>query len=226
MDLQRYAVTKVPSTIYYIPNFVTEEEAKSLWDKVYSSPKPKWTQLSNRKLQNWGGLPHPQGMVPEKFPKWLDDVCLKVKVLGVFGDCTPNHVLVNEYMPGQGIFPHTDGPLYFPVVTTISLGSHTLLDFYRPIITDTEEKTSLESRYHCSILLEPRSLVMVTGEMYTRYLHGIAERDADVLDSHVANLSLCGTPYCEGQTLTRTTRVSLTIRNVPKVLKVRLKLGN
>lgn len=29
--------------------------------------------------------------------------------------------------------PHTDGPLYHPVVTTINLGSHTMLDFYRPI---------------------------------------------------------------------------------------------
>ena len=29
--------------------------------------------------------------------------------------------------------PHEDGPLYHPVVTTISLGSHTLLDFYKPI---------------------------------------------------------------------------------------------
>ena len=29
--------------------------------------------------------------------------------------------------------PHEDGPLYHPIVTTISLGSHTLLDFYKSI---------------------------------------------------------------------------------------------
>ena len=33
--------------------------------------------------------------------------------------------------------PHEDGPLYYPTVSTISLGSHTLLDFYSPI-TDTQ----------------------------------------------------------------------------------------
>ena len=33
----------------------------------------------------------------------------------------PNHVLINEYLPGQGILPHTDGPLYVPIVVTISL---------------------------------------------------------------------------------------------------------
>lgn len=85
----------------------------------------------------------------------------KIACLGVFGENTPNHVLVNEYTPGQGIMvitsctlsiqgssskcvinflchapfcqPHLDGALYHPVVTTVSIGSHTLLDFYHPI---------------------------------------------------------------------------------------------
>jgi alkylated DNA repair protein alkB family protein 6 len=41
--------------------------------------------------------------VCEPMPKWLSDCCDRVKELGVFGDKTPNHVLVNEYTPGQGI---------------------------------------------------------------------------------------------------------------------------
>ena len=88
-----------------------------------------------------------------------------------------------------------------------------------------KEKASLASRYHCSILLEPMSLLVLSRDMYTHYLHGIAERDEDTLDPHVANLDHCGGSYYVGQTLPRTTRVSLTIRNVPKVLKVHLKLG-
>ena len=28
--------------------------------------------------------------------------------------------------------PHEDGPLYYPTVSTISLGSHTMLDLYEP----------------------------------------------------------------------------------------------
>ena len=32
----------------------------------------------------------------------------------------PNHVLVNEYLPGQGIMPHTDGPLFHPTIATVS----------------------------------------------------------------------------------------------------------
>ena len=33
-----------------------------------------------------------------------------------------NHVLVNEYKPGDGIMPHTDGPAYVPIVATITTG--------------------------------------------------------------------------------------------------------
>ena len=43
-----------------------------------------------------------------------------------------NHVLLNEYTPGQGIMPHVDGNLFFPTITTLNLGSHTILKFYDP----------------------------------------------------------------------------------------------
>jgi len=35
---------------------------------VNSVPQPKWTQLSHRRLQNWGGIPHPKGMIAEEIP--------------------------------------------------------------------------------------------------------------------------------------------------------------
>lgn len=54
--------------MYYIPNCITEEEECKLIQNIYSAPKPKWTCLSNRKLQNWGGVPHPKGMIPEEIP--------------------------------------------------------------------------------------------------------------------------------------------------------------
>ena len=42
----------------------------------------------------------------------------------------PNHVLVNEYRPGQGIMAHEDGAAYFPIVATVSLGAPIVLDIY------------------------------------------------------------------------------------------------
>lgn len=54
--------------LYYLPEFITEAEEKLLLHNIYSAPKPKWVVLSGRRLQNWGGLPHPKGMVVEKIP--------------------------------------------------------------------------------------------------------------------------------------------------------------
>jgi len=39
-------------------------------------------------------------------------------------------VLLNEYLPGQGILPHEDGGAYWPVVGTVSLGGVVVLDVY------------------------------------------------------------------------------------------------
>jgi alkylated DNA repair dioxygenase AlkB len=38
---------------------------------------------------------------------------------------TVNHVLVNEYAPGQGILSHQDGPLYAPAVAILSMVRNT-----------------------------------------------------------------------------------------------------
>ena len=73
--------------------------------------------------------------------------------------------------------------------------------------------------------MEPQSLLILKNDMYTKYLHGIAERTEDVTTDRICNLSHLDTPIKVGDALKRTTRVSLTIRHVPKTLKVKLKLG-
>ena len=74
-----------------------------------------------------------------------------------------------------------------------------------------------------SVLLEPRSLFLLTEDLYHNYLHGIAERTCDIVTDKVANLDACKAKL--GETLQRTTRISLTIRNVPKTLKFKINLG-
>ncbi|XP_067681827.1 alpha-ketoglutarate-dependent dioxygenase alkB homolog 6-like isoform X3 [Haliotis asinina] len=234
-ELAEFRVKRAAPVIYYISEYITKEEEESLLANVYAAPKPKWTHLSNRRLQNWGGLPHPKGMIAEDIPKWLLTQCEKIGRLGVFDGKMPNHVLVNEYLPGQGIMPHEDGPLFYPTVSTISLGSHTLLDFYHhlkdvPDQRDGGEETQFQAslcfkdRYFQSMLLEPRSLVLVMGDMYKVHLHGIAETTVDSITDQVANIDMCSIAKC-GDTLQRGTRVSLTIRVVPKILKSKLFFG-
>lgn len=50
-----------------------------------------------------GGLPNPKGMLAEKLPDWLLKYSEKISALGAFAGKTANHVLVNEYKPGEGI---------------------------------------------------------------------------------------------------------------------------
>lgn len=187
--------------------------------QVYSAPKPKWTTLKERRLQNWGGTQTSKGMLKEPLPKWLQSLTLNLHQKGFFHQLTPNHVLVNEYLSGQGIMPHEDGPFFSPIICTITLGSHCVIKFYSHSRDTSEEdsKTAeekemntqsadtatsssstpssttpselpsffekLEKRRVLSLYLEPNSLVVLSQDMYTKYLHGIEPIKEDNLAS-------------------------------------------
>lgn len=223
MLVEDFVISSLPRTVIYLPDFISAQEESEILHKVYSVPKPKWTQLKNRRLQNWGGIPHVKGMIPEKIPEWLQKYIDKINALYVFKETNlPNHVLINEYLPGQGIMSHVDGPLFYPVISTINCGSHAFLRFHPNIKDDSEKylKTECET---FTLLLEPRSLLVLQHELYTDYMHGIDGTKADVVDDTVKNLELCEKKYDLGQQLPRTTRISLTIRNVPKCCSFKLK---
>lgn len=165
---------------------------------------------------------------------------------GIFDQAKANHVLVNEYLPGQGIMPHTDGPLFYPVISTISCGSHTVLKFYEndARISDSDAKPTTDAinttdcpvsesesnrRLVCQLLIEPRSLLILKDDMYTKYLHSIDEQSQDIITAQLANLAQCGNDALQndvGKTVERSRRISLTIRHVPKTSKIRLRLGH
>ena len=59
--------------------------------------------------------------------QWMADALVSQ---GIFSKTQPpNHILVNEYHPGQGIMAHTDGPAYASRTATLSLGSDVLISF-------------------------------------------------------------------------------------------------
>ncbi len=104
-------------------------------------------------------------MIPEPLPPWLQSVVDRVNAIKP-ADAFPesnqaNHVLLNEYTPGQGILPHTDGPLFFPVIATVSLGSHTVLDFYRETKKSEEAEVFFEECIFSPTLFE----LVRTGEI-------------------------------------------------------------
>ena len=166
-----------------------------------------------------------QGMIQEPLPEWLGSVVERVNGTGAFSDsgCDrgANHVLLNEYLPGQGIMPHTDGDLFHPLISTVTLGSHAVLNYYEPPPKDGQDSiSSLQERLRHRVLLERRSLLLVKDDLYRHFLHGIDESEEDVVTADLVN-----SKDAEGTVLKRGTRVSLTIRNVPKTSRVKLKLG-
>lgn len=164
----------------------------------------------------------------------------RFKELGIFNDAphgAPNHVLVNEYRPGQGIMPHEDGAAYYPLVATVSLGAPIVLDLYEKrsqyqaarnetdavVGADIITTTGHTRRPQFRILQERRSLLITRGRIYTDYLHGIAEtvRDEDLTAESICNWHLLREKdsYRAGW-YQRETRTSLTYRDVLKVAKM------
>lgn len=221
--LDEYKLSNIPSAAYYIPNILTESEEEYLISKVNSAPAPKWVTLKARRLQNWGGTPHNGKMIQEPIPDWLKSpIFAKLQQIGIsFAEnesSEPNHVLVNEYLPGQGIMPHQDGPLYHPTVATVSLGSHSILNFYPHTNEISTNNDAIQPQF--SVLLEPRSLFVQTDQLYKTYLHGIAEITEDNMEIFKP---INASPSVK--TLSRGTRVSLTYRRVKNVVKNPLAKG-
>ncbi|KAJ3236965.1 Alpha-ketoglutarate-dependent dioxygenase alkB 6 [Chytriomyces hyalinus] len=228
----------------YIPNFITSAEETRLLNKVYQAPQSKWVNLSNRRLQNWGATTPKEGSttaIAHPLPDWLNTTAVSISnaviecaadannnttkdISRVFSETTPNNCLINEYLPGQGIMPHTDGPAFKSAVATVTLGSHCVLDFYHK---DKGAGRDVDPDF--SLLLQPRSLVIIHDDLYNNYLHGIKEVTQDMVQkSSVLNWADTGMDTdellgdCGAAVLLRETRVSLTFRVAAKLSKLNL----
>ena len=138
----------------------------------------------------------------------------------------PDHVLLNAYEAGQGITAHQDGPAYHPLVAIVSLSSSCVMHFYaqpppsaayssQPASASASAFSSALPQPVLSLLLQPRSLLLFTDALYTRYFHCIHELHEDVLDSSLHNLQQAMSSSRSEQLpviLPRSTRFSLTIR--------------
>lgn len=124
--------------------------------------------------------------------------------------------------------PHEDGAAYYPVVATVSLGGSVVLDVVEKNEEASQnEKTSTPRKWR--ILQEPRSLLLTTAAAYTDTLHGIADvrEDVDLRPETVANWGLlhdAEAVVTKGGRNERTTRISLTYRDVKKVSTIGNKL--
>lgn len=205
-------------------------------DKISGAPRPRWKQLSHRRLQTWPSDLVQDRLLEAPLPAWLDEpvVSRLLSIPLAAGDSPanlfapsphkrPNHVLINEYPSGVGIMAHKDGAAYYPVVCTISLGASLCLNIH-----SSKEDGALNPEPAFRILQEPRSLLITTDDLYTQYLHGIADIQADVglSPETVSNWDMLRAPedFANGVNQ-RSTRTSLTYRDVLKVSKLGNNIG-
>ncbi|KAI3738794.1 hypothetical protein L2E82_28954 [Cichorium intybus] len=217
--LNKFKVGSVP-TLYYIPDFISDSDQKLLLNHIYTAPVSKWKSLKNRRLQNWGGIVHEKGLLPQDLPPWLTNITEKIKEELLLFPSAINHVLINEYLPNQGIMPHQDGPAYFPVVAILSLGSPVIMDFtpHASLADNTSNNDgNLQNYPPFSIALKPCSLLVFKDTAYSDYLHGIKDCEIQQYDAAV-NAGEIETHDEDSKVIHRSaTRVSLTCRVVSKV---------
>lgn len=205
------------ASVQYGPEFLSVEDEALLLRHILEGSAARWSAWNDngRRTQNWGGRPG-ERTVQEPFPEWLQSLTDALVASGAWpvdGDDgvddghtggPPNHVIINQYTPGVGLTPHTDGPLYASRVATLSLWSDAVMELHAPVESAVlcEEGTRL-----CRLLLRRRCLNVLSGDAY-RLFHGIRQVDADVLDAEtVANLAEAG--GAEGERVIRDQRISI-----------------
>lgn len=161
-------VPSVPG-LGYVADYVSEDEEHELLAAIDRQP---WLTEWERRRQIYGlsyGSARGEGKVLGPLPSWLLPLAERVLRDGFIDDPVAN-VVINEYLPGQGIGSHHDYPGFGPTVVAVSLGSPCLLDLVEP---DSGRKETLD--------VAERSLWILGGDARTKWKHGIAHRRTDVI---------------------------------------------
>lgn len=193
---------QLPPGLVLVENFITDETEQMLLQRFNfddQSSDITGSKLKHRAVKHFGyefkyGInnvdpiePLEEG-IPDEFKEILHRA-LDEKLVAYF----PDQLTVNRYLPGQGIPPHVDTPSAFEDgLMSLSCGSKVIMDFRDPDGT------------HLSVLVPPRSLLVMNGDSRYIWSHGITPRKSDIVPKQGGGLTL----------VTRTTRVSFTFRKL------------
>ena len=210
LDPTQHCISKLIDTVCYIPRFLSDQTDLLHWlqglpENSFGSALPvasaegRWTTMTYGKRR--------VALFINNLPDPLQQLANLLVEKGIFSPSeTPNHILVNEYHPGQGILPHTDGPAYIAQTATLSIGhSDVLLKFVPRLHTEDIDRIKVEMVEE--VLLEGNgSLVVFSNDAYSQYTHGIDDLTEEVASSKCINAE-CGTRVQRGH------RISLTFRH-------------
>lgn len=182
--------------LIYIRDFITKDEEKSLLEFINNQV---WNKSLKRYTQHYGyeynykykGLKKAQD-IPEEF------VGIVQKVQKYFND-EVEQIIVNRYLPGEGIGKHTDDVRRFgDTVASLSLCS--------PIVMNFE---SCSTKHKFDKDLEARSLLVLNDVYRYGYTHEIKSRLYDNIGGEKGEKG-------EDVNRKRTYRISITFRSIKK----------
>jgi alkylated DNA repair dioxygenase AlkB len=172
-----------------LPEYVSEKMSQELLSSIDSQP---WRHDLKRRAQHYGYRYDYKArqVSPDSYlgplPDWGNQLA-KQMVQERFFERAPDQIIVNEYLPGQGISSHVDCvPCFGPVVASLSLGSGCVMVFDHP-----GEQRKVE------LYLPARSLLIMARVARYEWTHAIPARQSDAVN---------------GRKIMRTRRVSLTFR--------------
>jgi alkylated DNA repair dioxygenase AlkB len=183
-------ISPLPGLIL-IPNFITKEEEQYLIDEINNN---EWDTSLTRLTQHYGYKYNykSRNITEEDYlgpiPDWFDFFIEKTRLTKLIKQ-KPDQIIINRYLPGEGISAHTDIPSIFKnQIFTLSLGSGAIIEFKNKINDETKQ-----------MYLPRRTFLLMQDEARYNYTHEIKKNKIDDVN---------------GKKKIRKTRYSITCRNV------------
>lgn len=175
----------------YFGKFINRSTHDDLIESIDQQP---WENSLKRRVQQYGFRYDYKKQTIDRsdwlgeLPLWLNSLADLLVAKG-FYKTKADQVIVNEYLPGQGIASHIDQTSCFgETILIVSLSSPVVMDF-----------SHASSHELFPYLLGPCSLLVLKGDARFDWKHGIASRKRDRF---------------QGETYLRKRRISLTFREV------------
>ncbi|MEV7181303.1 alpha-ketoglutarate-dependent dioxygenase AlkB [Kitasatospora sp. NPDC093679] len=157
-----------------VDGWLAERRCAGLLARIDADP---WSAQLRRRVQHYGhrydygrrGLAAGPAVEPAPpLPDWALALAARLLDEGHL-DAPAEQVIVNEYLPGQGIGAHVDCvPCFGPVVAALSLGSAAVMDFTDPA-----------GGRRVPVPLAPGGLTVLTGPARYAWRHAIPARRSD-----------------------------------------------
>jgi len=157
------ATPDIPGLSYH-PNYINAEQESEL---IAAIDQETWDTTWKRRRQPYGAAYGKQDGNRTAIPEWARFLVDRLYEEGI-SDRPFDQMLVNEYFPGQGISLHRDYDPFDRTVVSLSLLSDCVMDFRHRASGRRE-----------SLLLERRSLLVLSDDARYEWEHGIAPRKSD-----------------------------------------------